>query len=222
MLWGVASPMQTARRSHSCIIHPNNDALYAIGGSSTDTFTATIEKVFIDNVDDKQWIYLNGSLMTAMKGLRSFIYDNHIIIIGGVDKSRRMHDTIHIVDIYTDLVRVSNMTLAFATVYSAVIMVNNIMYSFAGRFGVDSWQSNTISTMTIAPTITNTTIPQLPSDTNVTTAEAKKEEETDESGLDTGNIIGIAFAVALLICLLIIVAFCGIRGTFGGSNVNKV
>eukprot|EP01083_Nonionella_stella_P091264 255124_1 len=37
MSWSIAPQMQTARRSHSCIIHPNNHVLYSIGGISIDS-----------------------------------------------------------------------------------------------------------------------------------------------------------------------------------------
>eukprot|EP01084_Bolivina_argentea_P093170 167585_1 len=60
-------PMQTARRSHSCIIHPNNHVLYSIGGVSIHSFSSNIEKISMVNIDDNKWTYLNGSLSNHMK-----------------------------------------------------------------------------------------------------------------------------------------------------------
>eukprot|EP01084_Bolivina_argentea_P297306 512171_1 len=102
MSWNIAPQMQTARRSHSCIIHPNNHVLYSIGGVSIHSFSSNIEKISMVNIDDNKWTYLNGSLSNHMKGLRSFITDNIVMIIGGIDQSRTMYDTIHVIDTITD------------------------------------------------------------------------------------------------------------------------
>eukprot|EP01084_Bolivina_argentea_P297308 512174_1 len=144
MSWNIAPQMQTARRSHSCIIHPNNHVLYSFGGSSINSLISNIEKISIIDINDNKWIYLNRSLSNGVKGLRAFLSDVYVIIIGGMDQSRKMYDTIHVIDTTTDIVSVSNIQLAFPIVYSAVIMVHNVMYSFGGGFGVDLWQSHTL------------------------------------------------------------------------------
>eukprot|EP01084_Bolivina_argentea_P059417 108515_1 len=165
MEWGLAPSMQIGRRSHSCIIHPNNKVLYSFGGDIIDGMTDTIERISTINIHDNIWIYLNETLSNAVRGLRSFIFgDNLIIIIGGLDESRKVYDYIHIIDTNDDSVILSDITLSFQSAFSAATMVGNIMYSFGGgSFGVDDniqWQSmvNDIA-HTHAPNISQTNFP---------------------------------------------------------------
>eukprot|EP01084_Bolivina_argentea_P297307 512172_1 len=209
MSWNIAPQMQTARRSHSCIIHPNNHVLYSIGGVSIHSFSSNIEKISMVNIDDNKWTYLNGSLSNHMKGLRSFITDNIVMIIGGIDQSRTMYDTIHVIDTITDIVTVSDMKLAFPTVYSATIMVNHVMYSFGGGFGVDIWQSHTIVSsdtirfLTTTPTLTSSATKF----TNISGVVTTMMTDTDgqKNKLTIGPILGIVFGVALFICFVIVI-----------------
>eukprot|EP01084_Bolivina_argentea_P163310 284129_1 len=120
MKWSLTSPMQTARRSHSCICANHN--LYSIGGNSINGITATIETISMINIEEKQWIYLTSALSVPLTGSRSFLYDNNIIVIGGIN-SGKLYDTVHIIDTITDIVIVSDIKLAFATAYTAAIMV---------------------------------------------------------------------------------------------------
>eukprot|EP01084_Bolivina_argentea_P129623 228921_1 len=110
--WNVGAQMIAARRSHSCIVHPNNNILYSIGGAEI----SSIERIQIENIHDNTWVELSGELSNP-KGLRSFIFGNNIIIIGGVN-GRTFYDTIHMIDTSTNTLTTSEMKLAFATGYS--------------------------------------------------------------------------------------------------------
>eukprot|EP01083_Nonionella_stella_P271902 921839_1 len=209
--WNVGAQMIAARRSHSCIIHPHNAILYSIGGANENVLIASIEKVSIENIHDNVWTYLNASLSKPVKGLRSFIAGTYVVIIGGIDGSRIMTAVIHFIDIATDLLRVPNMTLAFPTAYSAVIMVNDTIYSFGGGFGVGKWQSFKMSVVTIAPTVATTIAPEVENVTNGTNVMTTMMHMEKESGLSMGNKVGIGFAAALLICLLLVIVFFCIR-----------
>eukprot|EP01083_Nonionella_stella_P103311 294903_1 len=49
--WNLGAQMLTARRSHSCIIHPHNAILYSIGGA----LVSSIEQIQIENIHDNTW-----------------------------------------------------------------------------------------------------------------------------------------------------------------------
>eukprot|EP01084_Bolivina_argentea_P163311 284130_1 len=201
MKWSLTSPMQTARRSHSCICANHN--LYSIGGNSINGITATIETISMINIEEKQWIYLTSALSVPLTGSRSFLYDNNIIVIGGIN-SGKLYDTVHIIDTITDIVIVSDIKLAFATAYTAAIMVRDIMYAFGGGFGNDNWQSQTVLTQVTTTSfnsfIPNTTLPYLDDSSTIYTTDLGESDE-----LVFGNKIGIGVAVALFGCLVVVV-----------------
>eukprot|EP01083_Nonionella_stella_P129231 392057_1 len=66
------------RRSTSCIVHPYNNALYAIGGDNGTSITQTIEKLYVGDlahISQYDWEFIN-SLPHPRAWLRSVVYEN--------------------------------------------------------------------------------------------------------------------------------------------------
>eukprot|EP01083_Nonionella_stella_P129230 392053_1 len=71
------------RRSTSCIVHPYNNALYAIGGDNGTSITQTIEKLYVGDlahISQYNWEFIH-SLPHPMRYLRSAVYENDIVSI---------------------------------------------------------------------------------------------------------------------------------------------
>eukprot|EP01083_Nonionella_stella_P129229 392052_1 len=69
------------RRSTSCIVHPYNNALYAIGGDNGTSITQTIEKLYVGDlahISQYNWEFID-SLPHPMRYLRSAVYENDIV-----------------------------------------------------------------------------------------------------------------------------------------------
>ena len=125
--------MQEARRIFACIIHQHQ--LYAIGGyQSGSEYFSSIESLYIgdDLIDiaNQQWGYINGSLSTAVRGSRSAVYGDNIIVFDGWDGDGYPTD-INVIDTVTNTVKTDG-SLATGLSHSAVIIVNNILYGFGG------------------------------------------------------------------------------------------
>eukprot|EP01084_Bolivina_argentea_P149048 260459_1 len=75
--------MLTIRTRLACIVHPLTNELYAIGGTDNQgTPVNTIEKVYIENIENNSWESVNNLLIPA-EDPRAIIFSTNILIIGG-------------------------------------------------------------------------------------------------------------------------------------------
>eukprot|EP01084_Bolivina_argentea_P175296 303601_1 len=135
MTWNTNVPsMIYARRSHSCVINPNTNILYVMGGTGRDDIQlSSIEKASLLGT----WTHVSDLSVTA-SATRAVIIDNDIWVIGGQvdskDNSWYRIDIVHIINTLTDVVTIGE-PLPYRVYASPCIIVDNILYCFGGRDG---------------------------------------------------------------------------------------
>eukprot|EP01083_Nonionella_stella_P109859 320879_1 len=135
--WTVPTQrLNEAREQASCIVHPYNHALYVIGGLYT---SSSIEKLYVGDLahlNQYEWEFIDSLPYTESiwgMNLRSVVYENDIICIGGYISSvvQRANDQVFVIDVTSDNVRLAGY-LPFGTIYSQFVVANNVLYSFGG------------------------------------------------------------------------------------------
>eukprot|EP01083_Nonionella_stella_P093296 261398_1 len=124
------------RRSTSCIVHPYNNALYAIGGIPD---TETIEKLHVGDLahlSQYKWEFIE-SLPHPMSDLRSVVYENDIVSIGGYNTVTLAENEVFVIDVTTDTVRLSG-SMPFDCIRTGFIVARNVLYSFGGINGEEA------------------------------------------------------------------------------------
>ena len=151
--WSSGPILNIPRDYFGCIVSPSN-RLYAIGGKNGSNITSSIEFVSTINIEDNLWRFAE-SLSEGLWDIRCVILENDIFVIGGLYglTSYGVSDKVHIIDTWSNEVRLANDKLALAVYRSAPIVVDQMIYAFGGKranqtthaTGVDSWQYITIT-----------------------------------------------------------------------------
>ena len=140
--WETGPEMSEGRRAHACIVS-NNNKLFAIGGwnrfdsHATSRPTDTVEYISIDNIRQNSWQYTTNNMSIGLWALRVLKYGKNLYTIGGNDYETpgdNPRDIVHIIDSHTNIITVSNHSLAIAVYATAAIAVNGIFYTFGGHF----------------------------------------------------------------------------------------
>eukprot|EP01084_Bolivina_argentea_P008487 15887_1 len=121
--------LQTKRRGLTCNV--NNGKLYAIGGETEGEVPLnSIERLNVTNWlqgNSQYWQYVD-TLTLSLSGVRSVVYGNDIIIIGGISGSHG-EKVVHILNTNSDTVTTSESLTSW--MYNAgSIIVNDILYVF--------------------------------------------------------------------------------------------
>eukprot|EP01083_Nonionella_stella_P142195 439481_1 len=136
------SPMQKTRASHTCIVDPINDILYAIGGKGGSTHLTSIEIISTNDINQKQWDYFPQSLSFGVRDTTSAYFDGIIYVIGGTVSysASSRYDTVHMIDTVHRTVTVDSLVYGIAS--APVIFLNHRLFVFGGHNGiseVDTW-----------------------------------------------------------------------------------
>eukprot|EP01083_Nonionella_stella_P226072 803225_1 len=144
--WFINTPSMNIKRGRlTCIIHPSNNKLYALSGSSDSTwYEASIEAINVSQMDaiqSESWVTLSSQLLIGVYSPRSVIHDTSIIVIGGYRGSYIALN--QVVDVVTEQVSDGG-SLNYGAEAAATIMVGNVVYVFGGTsdYGnkVNTWQ----------------------------------------------------------------------------------
>eukprot|EP01084_Bolivina_argentea_P003211 6005_1 len=136
MKWSSGPLMQTTRAYHSCIVYPESNTLYAIGGSAGDGSTAiplkSIETIFIDNINNQHWIYTQDLLYTVNFAI-AILYQESILLIGGTGKADQSQpfSAIQVIDCSNGQVTFGG-NLSYAVSRTSAILINHQIYVFGG------------------------------------------------------------------------------------------
>eukprot|EP01083_Nonionella_stella_P093297 261403_1 len=128
--------LNQSRTRSSCIVHPYNNALYAIGGIPD---TETIEKLHVGDLahlSQYKWEFIE-SLPHPMSDLRSVVYENDIVSIGGYNTVTLAENEVFVIDVTTDTVRLSG-SMPFDCIRTGFIVARNVLYSFGGINGEEA------------------------------------------------------------------------------------
>eukprot|EP01084_Bolivina_argentea_P061143 111753_1 len=158
--------MQKPRASLACIVYQDN--LYAIGGK--ENINSALNSIEILNVSELQSVqiqntsFINNSLPTTLSDHRAIVYNNDIIIIGGLISNGVYNDKIIAIDAITN--RITYTTVSFKGSFMSPI----IQYPFIYVFGGQNWnlpqQNMDTAQYHTLPTATPTQSPITASPTN--------------------------------------------------------
>eukprot|EP01083_Nonionella_stella_P208550 756756_1 len=134
--WNNGPLMQTTRAYHSCIVYPESNTLYAIGGSSGDGATAiplqSIETILVDNIDNQHWIFTQDLFYTVNFAI-AILYQASILLIGGTahaDQSSPF-SAIQVIDCSNGHVSFGG-NLSYGVSRTSAILINHQLYVFGG------------------------------------------------------------------------------------------
>eukprot|EP01084_Bolivina_argentea_P309506 535366_1 len=213
--------MKLARREFACIVHPDTEDLYAIGGlhwSEGHQLTNTVEKIYVGgNTETETWVYTD-TLDTAVRLHRAVISYENILIVGGFGSSQPL-GIIQIIDSINGETS-SGGLLDYKVFNAAVINVNNVIYAFGGKgelgYLLDTWQYYIIpppasnytpepTNNSICPTNNPTSISIIPiiNDTSNTVIESSDHSKRRNSTTWIVPTI-IAFILAFVVIIFII------------------
>eukprot|EP01084_Bolivina_argentea_P282650 483867_1 len=142
--WNTDLPsMQTPRVGLSCIIHPDVNMLYAIGGADSNDFQnqnsiRTVEMIAISSIKHHSWRFLFDNLIIATENSRSVIYGNNIFVTGGENGGWSI-DTMQIIHVINNTISLGA-TMAYKWSSAATIFANDILYVFGGYNTGIKWQ----------------------------------------------------------------------------------
>eukprot|EP01084_Bolivina_argentea_P175128 303324_1 len=150
--WSTTTPaMKSKRGALTCNIHPQNNMLYAIGGTveiiESKGGLDTVEAILINtaNIDNQEWEYLGGHLIHPVSFARSIIYRTSILVLGGIfqGETNAYYDwgAIQVIDITTGMISLGG-GMGADYKHSAII-ANDIIYVFGGynaAQGRDTWK----------------------------------------------------------------------------------
>eukprot|EP01083_Nonionella_stella_P168328 567972_1 len=133
--------MTHSRDEHSCIIHPDTNALYVFGGfygkdAKNNQYLSNIEKINIDNITQTPWTSV-GDLTQALSTTAAVYYQHLIFIIGGWRVSDSAINIVHIIDVTTDTIAVFLDPLPVVLCEVSAIVVGDMLYVFGGSGDVD-------------------------------------------------------------------------------------
>eukprot|EP01084_Bolivina_argentea_P149742 261569_1 len=163
--WLSKTPsLNTHRAALSCIFHTVTNSLYAIGGRTRTDAKAfqldTIEIIDVANVDNIQnmrWNFNDDRLLYPAQNLKTVIYGNYLIFIGGMNNNHGDISTTQIMDVTNGKIKIIG-DLLYATQSPAVIIIKNILYVFGGNIAnLSLWQYKYLNEFSTDPT-TNPTI----------------------------------------------------------------
>ena len=151
--WSNGPNMIQGRYQFSCVTTLNNK-LYSIGGLDGG-FVSTVEYISTTNIHNNSWSYTPNNLSLALCHTRSVVHHKQIFVIGGDSANSEVTDKVHIIDTISNIITVSNATLAYRISMTACTIVNNKIYAFGGRPSTNKWQYLQLpsSTNTPSPTI---------------------------------------------------------------------
>eukprot|EP01084_Bolivina_argentea_P109251 195253_1 len=198
--------MLNARRSMSCLVNPTTNALYVIGGWTGSKGLNSVEKIFIDNMADQHWNYIEN-LSYAAYWTRAIIHKDNILIISGsyLDEqgTDRYISEIQIINCTNDHVFTGGY-LKYKVSSAAVIIVDSTLYTFGG----DNEESlNTWQYLDLADTGKPTTVP---TGNPISHAKGGSSDQSKSSGV---NITVLEYSLLIfgsIIFVLIVVVF-GVR-----------
>eukprot|EP01084_Bolivina_argentea_P042486 78322_1 len=128
MIW-YSSTMKDFRAYLSCIVHPQSNELYAIGGYNGTNYLNTVEKIYYPGIHTQQWEYISNLLFPVIHS-RSVIFKNKILVIGG-DNDGDYVNEIQLIDITTGKTSSGGFT-EYAMESTSAINVKDIIYAFGG------------------------------------------------------------------------------------------
>eukprot|EP01083_Nonionella_stella_P029483 81147_1 len=143
--------LNQGRVGTSCIVHPHNNALYAIGGFTDNAYLQTIEKLYVGDlaqISEYSWEFIE-SLPNPVHYLRSVVYENEIVSVAGYGNDN--HYDVFAIDVTSDTVRLAG-SMALLCVYPAFVAAGNALYSFGGWFNKNRFQYVNMSQKTSHPT----------------------------------------------------------------------
>eukprot|EP01084_Bolivina_argentea_P041693 76954_1 len=160
--WINVPDMQQARKEHACVEHKGT--LYAIGGVFGTTYLKSVEILNVSdlfNIQKYQWQLFFEPLTTPLKGHRVVIYENHIVILGGLVSSSELNPEILAIDTMTNTIVSAGSVGNTPLIWSAAIVVYPFMYLFGGWSNTreDKCQYHILPTM--APTFNPTISPSI-------------------------------------------------------------
>eukprot|EP01084_Bolivina_argentea_P217688 369551_1 len=158
--------MNKNRWSLSCIVDPNNQYVYAIGGQKNQILGNTLSSIERYKFNENgTWQYFPDScLTTAAAETRSVLWQNYIFIVGGRDKYNIILDTIHVIDTNEDTCNLLLHRLPYAVTRTTVVTFNDVLYVFGGirqHYSNGIWGVNTFMFLPLYPTIHPTLTPTL-------------------------------------------------------------
>eukprot|EP01084_Bolivina_argentea_P220513 373698_1 len=140
-----APPMNTARKSFSCIANPTTNELYAIGGWTGGTIPRDrIEKIYIgNNIEQQNWIYIDNLLIPVSISRSILIkHTNEILVVGGsYQTGLKLAKRMQLINCTAGKVSYGGFLSSKVKLTSAII-VNNVAYAFGGKdiTELDTWQ----------------------------------------------------------------------------------
>eukprot|EP01084_Bolivina_argentea_P001627 3000_1 len=163
------SSMYQGRVECSCIVHPETNRLYAIGGYDLFLPLNTIESILIsDNIPNQNWKYMTHNLIYAAQQSRSIIYKIYIFVIGGIytyknDLDSKIYrfniDQLQVINTITGEISLGPL-LNYGIYGTAAINVHDIAYAFGGciyddnLLYPDKWQYDILTPFpTMSPTV---------------------------------------------------------------------
>eukprot|EP01083_Nonionella_stella_P065034 170015_1 len=137
--------MTHSRDEHSCIIHPDTNALYVFGGfygkdAKNNQYLSNIEKINIDNITQTPWTSV-GDLTQALSTTAAVYYQHLIFIIGGWRVSDSAINIVHIIDVTTDTIAVFLDPLPVVLCEVSAIVVGDMLYVFGGGGDSDYYKT---------------------------------------------------------------------------------
>eukprot|EP01083_Nonionella_stella_P141106 434141_1 len=128
--WVNSPPnMNVNRSSHACIVH--NNYLWAIGGFDGSSKLKSIERVFVPDITNNEWI-LSSDLSTRLSALRVVEWYDTLYVVGGWDSYDDRVDMMHVIDGNTGDVSLSPDSLPFIGRWISPIIYDDILYAFGG------------------------------------------------------------------------------------------
>eukprot|EP01084_Bolivina_argentea_P136615 240596_1 len=163
-IWlSITNKLQHGRYYLSCVVHPTDRMLYALGGSVGVTVN---ERIKIDAIETESWnIFSDLSIFRWYS--RAVIYNDYILVIGGQTgdsptSQGAVLDIVSLIDINKDDIAPTE-KMQYIGKDLSVIVFNDILYSFGGNDGsvlINKYQYKQM--ITTAPTLRPTRDTQSP------------------------------------------------------------
>eukprot|EP01083_Nonionella_stella_P196086 721744_1 len=155
-----APMMHLARHSLSCIVHPNRNTLYAIGGEIGGTkfareWRSSIELIFVDtDIRYEQWLNNAYNLIKPLSLSRSVVYGDDILVIGGRDDVTQSTD-MQVINTITGQVSIELNALSYQVLGHALAILEGVVYAFGGYSGSKAYSDWQYYTLPPIPTTTS-------------------------------------------------------------------
>eukprot|EP01084_Bolivina_argentea_P133642 235871_1 len=157
--WTLDVPaMQTARAVHACIIHPQYNMLYVIGGQDIaknppNNYIKSIEKIQINNISNQTWQFV-GNMQKGWGASRAIVFHESILVFGGKNLivPASYSSQVYKISINPDSVHLIG-HLPYPVYGTAPIFIHNRIYLFGGgnkNGALNTWVY--IDTETLQPT----------------------------------------------------------------------